>query len=156
MADGNQSMAETAKAQAGAVWSDTKQQASSALEEQKRSAAGGIGELAKALRKAAKEMDGDGGQGGAVSGLTQNAADALERVSGALRNRDLNSMVRDLEGFARSQPALFLGAAVASGFLAMRFLKSGQPEHKSMTSAEPAKRAAPGSTLNDSSDPRRI
>jgi len=89
-------------------------------------------------------------------------------------------MVRDLEGFARSQPALFLGAAVASGFLAMRFLKSGQPEQKSgqaegnearygtasrptipsampgMTSAEPAKRPAPGGSPNDSSDPRRI
>lgn len=155
MPDGDQSMAETAKAQAGAVWSDTKQQASTALEEQKRSAAGGIGELAKALRKAASEMD--GGQTAAVAGLTQNAADALERLSGALRTRDLNSMVRDLEGFARSQPAVFLGAAVATGFLAMRFLKSGQPESgAARTGTAQAQRSTPGTSFVDSSESRRI
>lgn len=155
MADGNQSVAETAKAQAGAVWSDTKRQASTALEEQKRSAAGGIGELAKALRKAGKEIE--GGQGGAVAGLTQNAADTLERLSGALRDRDLNSMVRDLEGFARSQPAVFLGAAVATGFLAMRFLKSGQPESGvARSGTAQAQRSIPGTSFDDSSESRRI
>jgi len=107
MPSGNQSMAETAKAQAEAVRSD---------------AAGGIGELAGALRKAASEMD--RGRNATVASLTQNAADSLERISGALRSKDLNAVVRDVEGFARSQPALFLGAAVAAGFLAMRFLKS--------------------------------
>jgi hypothetical protein len=107
MSDGDQSMAQSARAQAEAVRSG---------------AAGGIGELAGALRKAASEMD--RGRNATVASLTQNAADNLERLSKALRSKDVNALVRDTESFARSQPALFLGAAVAAGFLAMRFLKS--------------------------------
>jgi hypothetical protein len=33
-------------------------------------------------------------------------------------------MVREVESYARAHPAVFLGAAVAAGFLAVRFLKS--------------------------------
>ena len=35
-------------------------------------------------------------------------------------------MIREVEAFARSQPITFFGAAFAAGFLAVRFLKSGE------------------------------
>ena len=64
--------------------------------------------------------------------MAEHAADGLERLSGKLGSKDLNGLVRDVESFARSQPAVILGMAVAAGFLAARFLKSsrrysGQP-----------------------------
>lgn len=51
-------------------------------------------------------------------------ADGLERLSGTLRTKELDEMVRDVESFARGQPLAFFGAAMAAGFVAMRFLNS--------------------------------
>ena len=116
------------KDQAGQVWDDTKDTARSMLGEQQKAAAGGMGELAGALRKAAREMGGGSGERAPVSRLVESAADGLERFSGALRNQDLDGLVNDLNSFARRQPVAFFGVALAAGFLAVRFLKaSGEP-----------------------------
>ena len=48
----------------------------------------------------------------------------LESFSRSLDGKDLDGVVRDVETFARRNPAAFLGSAVAIGFLASRFLKS--------------------------------
>jgi hypothetical protein len=119
-----QNAKEAAKDQAGALWNDTKQTAQSVLGEQQRAAAGGLGDFAAALRKAARDMDGAGNS--TVGRLAQSAADGLEHFSGTLRSRDLNGLVHDVESFARRQPVAFLGTAVAVGFLAVRFLKSSK------------------------------
>ena len=102
-----------------------KDQASSILSE----TSSGIGDLAGALRKTAREMGGGGsGEHAPVSRLVESAADGLERFSGALRNKDLDGLVNDVNSFARRQPVAFFGVALAAGFLAVRFLKaSGEP-----------------------------
>jgi hypothetical protein len=84
-----------------------------------------LGDFASALRKVAHDM-GDGRQA-PMSRMVESAADGLERFSGSLREKDLNGLVRDVEGFARRQPVAFFGAALAAGFLAMRFLKASDP-----------------------------
>ena len=119
----NRDPKQAVKEQANAVWNDTKDTARSMLGEQQKAAAGGMGELAGALRKAAREM-GDGGREQPVSRLIESAADGLERFSGALRNKDLNGLAADVQGFARRQPVAFFGAALVAGFLAVRFLKA--------------------------------
>jgi hypothetical protein len=91
-----------------------------------REATSGVGEFAGALRNAAKQID--GGQNPTTARLATQAADALERMSSTLRSNDLDSMLRETERFARSQPALFIGAAALAGFLAVRFLKSSSPD----------------------------
>lgn len=119
---------QSVKDQAGQVWNDTKDTARSMLGEQQKAAAGGMSELAGALRKAAREMGGGSGERAPVSGLVESAADGLERFSGALRNQDLDGLVNGLNSFARRQPVAFFGAALTAGFLAVRFLKaSGEP-----------------------------
>jgi hypothetical protein len=105
-----------------ALWNDAKQTARSKLSEQQQAAAGSLGDFAGALRKSAEQLQ--GGQHGSAARFAQTAASSLEQLSGALKNRDLESMVRDAEGFARRQPAAFFGAALVAGFLAVRFLKS--------------------------------
>jgi hypothetical protein len=104
-----------------------KEGAKQVLGEQQSTIANGLGDLAQALRKAAGEM-GDkrqgNGQQAQISRFAQTAADGLERVSGSLRNKDMGSLVQEVESFARRQPVAFFGAAVAAGFLAVRFLKS--------------------------------
>jgi hypothetical protein len=126
MATGIQEGRQAVKEQAGAVFNDAKEIARGKLAEQQESAASSLGSFAQALRKSAQEMQGDGQQA-SVARIAQTAADGLERFSGSLRNKDLDSMLRDAESLARRQPVLFFGAAVAAGFLAVRFLKSSAP-----------------------------
>jgi hypothetical protein len=92
------------------------------LGEQQHPAANSLGQFAAALRKAARES-GDGHQG-QITRFAETAADGLDRFSASLRERDFDHLVGDLESFARRQPVVFFAAAVATGFLAMRFLKA--------------------------------
>lgn len=101
-----------------------KDAASATINQQKDSAASGMGGFAQALRKAASESD--HGADGGVARIAEAAADGLERISTSLRQKDLNGLMREAESFARSQPVAFFGAAVAAGFLAMRFAKSSR------------------------------
>jgi len=130
-----QNATQAAKEQAGAAWNNTKETARTVLGEQQRAAAGGLGDFASVLRKAAREMD--GGRQSSACRLAESAADGLEQFSGTLRNKDLNGLMHDVESFARRQPVAFFGAAIAAGFLAVRFLKS---------SNEPGQRTAETST----------
>jgi hypothetical protein len=119
--------AESVRAEAGEMWSGAKDRARSALDDQQKSAAAGIEDLAGALRTAAQELEAKHSTTAAHFG--QRAADSLQKFAGTLRERDAGSLIRDLESFARQQPAVFLGAAVTLGFLAMRFLKSSSEPH---------------------------
>lgn len=111
------------KDKAGALYDDAKDTARSRLNEQKDVAAGRIDNMAGALHDAARRRDqGDGHD--VFSELTDSAASGLDRLSGALRNKDVGSMLRDMESFARNQPVAFFGLALAAGFLAVRFLKA--------------------------------
>lgn len=122
---------QTTREQAGAVWQQAREVARSKFSEQQHEAAQGIGDLAGALRSAAREVEGR--QQPTVAKLAQCAADGLERLSVTLRNRDLDGLLREAEAFARRQPAAFVGAAVAAGFLAVRFLKSSHHDQPSTT-----------------------
>ena len=59
-----------------------------------------------------------------VAQYADMAAEQVERLSTHLRERDLNSLVREAEDIARRQPALVIGGAFVAGLLAARFLKS--------------------------------
>lgn len=58
----------------------------------------------------------------------RQAGDQVQRAADYLERTDMREMVRHTEGFARRQPALFLGGAMALGVLAARFLRSSQRE----------------------------
>jgi len=73
-------------------------------------------------RRRAEQFDEHGNR--AVADYIQRAADGLERFSDAVRHRDVSSLMGDAEDFARRQPAVFIGAGVAVGFMLARFLRS--------------------------------
>lgn len=124
-----QDMTQAAKEQAGAAWSDAKETARSKLNEGQRGAATSLGDFAHALRRAAGDMEGDR-QGAAR--MANWTADCLDRVSSTLRTKDVDSMLREVNRFARNQPVAFFGAALAAGFLATRFLKASNREDEGM------------------------
>ena len=61
-----------------------------------------------------------------VADLTDGLADQVERLSSYLRDRDFADFRRDAEDFARRQPAVAVGIALALGLIGARFLKSSQ------------------------------
>ena len=119
-------MANTTSEVLGSSAQSAKSAASTKFNEQKDSTASEMGNLAQALRKAAGGSNVN--RDTSVGRVADLAADGLERLSGSLRSKDLDSLMRDAESFARSQPIAFFGAAVAAGFLAMRFIKSSRPQ----------------------------
>ncbi len=94
----------------------------SVLEEQKHTAASQLDGVAEALRHAADQLSSDGQE--TIADLAGRAASGLGGFASKLREKDVDSLVDEVEHFARSKPAMFIGGAVAAGFLLSRFLKS--------------------------------
>jgi hypothetical protein len=100
-----------------------KEQGQSLLTERKKTTADEIGSVAKALHKTAQELH-QQEHPPMITSYAEWAGDALERFSNTLRERDLNTLLRQTQDFARRQPGVFVGGAVVAGFLLARFLKS--------------------------------
>ena len=115
---------QAAKEHGGALLQDAKDTARAKLGEHKHTAASGIGEVAAVLRTSAQELEGRDQP--TVARLARGAADGLQQFSANLEGRDLEALMHDAESLARRQPAVFFGAALAAGFLAVRFMKSSQ------------------------------
>ena len=113
---------EQAKQKTGAVMDQTRHRAFDMMDEQKTRAADGLGSVASALRQTGDNLSsGDQTQFG---DLAHRAADAVERFSGDLRDKDIDELLYQAEDFARREPEVFLGGAVLLGLLAARFFKA--------------------------------
>ncbi len=133
----------------------------SLLEQQTGRAADQLGGVANALHKAAEQLNEE--NGGVVADYAEQAAGRVERVADMLRDANVDDIVGEVEGFARRQPEVFIGAAFAVGFLAARFIKSSGERrmHRTSTSrqgnAHPAQsvRTARGSAYDTGRDMNR-
>lgn len=83
-----------------------------------------LGSIAQTLKSSSQQLR-DQEQPG-ISRYADQAAGKLEEMSHYLENASLNDVAERVENFARREPALFIGGAVALGFLGARFLKSSQ------------------------------
>ncbi|MBV9851319.1 MAG: hypothetical protein JO250_16740 [Armatimonadetes bacterium] len=110
------------KEMAGGLLDRAREQVKSQLGTQKDNAAAGLSDVAQALLLSSNHLQGQGQ--GAVAQLGDKAAEQITRLSGYLRERDVDDVVDEVQNFARQQPALFLGSAVLLGLVAARFLKS--------------------------------
>jgi hypothetical protein len=71
----------------------------------------------------------------------------LERFSQTLKDRDLGTLVGQVEDFARHQPGAFIGSAALLGFMAARFLKSSA-ERRAVPSLNTSPSSVPGPTTS--------
>jgi hypothetical protein len=117
-------VAEQAQEKAGQALDQAQQQARSALNQQKGRAAEGMESMVQALRDTGRQLRHQ--EHGTMAQYTEQAADKIENFSSSLREKDVDEIVRDVENFARREPALFLGGALALGFMVSRFLKSSE------------------------------
>ena len=97
------------------------QKAASYAEQKKADGAAGIGAVAEAVHRAARQME---GEIPTAAHYVHEAAAGLEHASAALRNNRIEDLARSMGDFARQRPVAFLGGAFLAGFALSRFLKS--------------------------------
>lgn len=97
------------------------QQAASYAEQKKAEGAAGIGAVAEAVHRAARQIE---GEIPTAAHYVHEAAAGLEHASAALRNNRIEDLARSMGDFARQRPVAFLGGAFLAGFVLSRFLKS--------------------------------
>lgn len=93
-------------------------------EDVRDNAAEEVDRTAHAAEAAAGEFDPSSLQAQAISKL----ADTLEDVAGQVRATDIDRLARSVSGFARENPAVFVGGAALLGFAATRLLKARPPQ----------------------------
>jgi hypothetical protein len=80
-----------------------------------------LDQVSRAIRQSGEQLRGDQPQ---IASLADTAAQQVDRAGQFLRQTDFQGVVRGAEDFARRQPAVFLGGALALGLVASRFLKA--------------------------------
>lgn len=121
-----------AKETAGQAYDAVTERAASTLDERKTTVSTGLTAVADSLRQAAGSLSGPQGDNQLASfagRYTGTASQKLNDVARYFENTDVRGMVRDVEGYARRNPAVFIGAAFGLGLLAARFLKSTPPNN---------------------------
>ena len=115
-------VADQAQHSAGQVTEQVKQQATSQLEAQKERAVDSLVTVAQALRQTGQHLHEQKQDG--VAGYVEQAAERVENLTNHMRARDVGQLLDDTEDLARARPGLFMGAALALGFVGARFLMS--------------------------------
>jgi len=77
---------------------------------------------------------------------TDTAAKKLDDVARYLEGADVKQMARDLQSYARRNPAVFFGSAFTLGILAARFLKSSPQNGQSLPHAQDVSHQLPSNT----------
>jgi hypothetical protein len=106
------------------VVSTVRERATAQLDAQKGRATEGLDAIAHAVRQTTQQLRNE--QQGTLADYIEKVADQLERVSGGIRDKNVNELMRDAQQLARRQPALFIGGSFAAGLLLARFLKSSR------------------------------
>jgi hypothetical protein len=124
LVEGAQQLTEELKGAAGDAANQAKKVAETKLDAGRDFAAEHLGSVAQALRKTGDEL---GKNDSALTSYVGQAASAVEDVSEYLQTKTLSQLMSDLEGFARREPAMFLGGSFVAGIMGGRFLKSATP-----------------------------
>jgi hypothetical protein len=134
------SAASELKSRASESYAAAKEEVTHRAEGAKSSIADEISGVADALRKASSEMRDNSTSRRTVGWV----ADSLNDASQAIRSRETSQLMNDISGFARRNPALFLGGAALVGFAISRFAKASA--HRTSTSGSQSWMSSDGDT----------
>ncbi len=135
-------VAHEAKDRAASLAGEAKNSALSAAEAQKDQLADQVDSLAHSIHRSGQQLEGEQDW---IARVVERGAAELGSVADTLRTNDLQGIARNLEGLARRQPALFLGASVIAGFALARIGKVAVTGASSDTPTSPPKSTSPSS-----------
>jgi hypothetical protein len=116
--------AQTLKQQGAEVVQAAQSRAEAMAQQGQRSGAEQAEGIARAVHRAAEELQGTSPQ---LAGLVQDAAGSLDRMARGLRESSPGDMLHAVSDFARRQPLAFFGATVLAGFALTRFARASAP-----------------------------
>jgi hypothetical protein len=137
------------KEQATRMAEEARQRGKGFLEEQKSTAADSLERFASILHETGERL---GDDQPTFSDFFHRGADSVDRFAGILRERDTESMLNQFQDFARRQPGLLLGGAVAAGFFLSRVLKSSSHRPESAYPGQRSNRSEEEREFFDTSD----
>jgi hypothetical protein len=105
---------------AGDVAERALDQVNTQFDSRKEKAVETIGTVASAIRETGAKLKGVG----PLADVAGQAADGVEKFADFFEGKQVGDVLRDVERFARREPAIFIGAAFAVGLVGGRFLKS--------------------------------
>ena len=130
----NQQDNQSIKATGNEILGQVKDTATGLLDEQKTNLTSGLTGIADSIKKVGDNLRESGDQntiGKMTAQYGNDLARRIEDFSSYIDNADFKAIARDVEKFARQQPALFIGGAFTLGLLAARFLKTSRPNQTS-------------------------
>ncbi len=98
------------------------EQAKTTVDSRMNEVAQELGSVADAVRQTSYEVGGDNSE--TVVRYGERIAEQIEGVSSYLDEHGVEEILTDIQGFARRQPAVFLGGAFMLGIVVGRFLRS--------------------------------
>ncbi|CAN5925709.1 hypothetical protein BH11MYX4_BH11MYX4_20460 [soil metagenome] len=96
------------------------------FESQSEKAVATMSNVASAIRETGAKLKGVG----PLADVAGQAADGVDKVAQFFEGKQVGDVFRDVERFARREPAIFIGAAFAVGLIGGRFLKSSTRSHE--------------------------
>lgn len=121
-------IAEQARQYAGDMASQLKESSRTMFDQRKETAVGQVDNVANVIRSTASQLHGQGQD--QVAQYVEMLADQLETLSTRLREKDLDTLIDDVQSVARRAPGTFFIGAVAAGFLLARFIKSSSERYQ--------------------------
>lgn len=106
---------------ASALASDAEQKATGLMHQQMLSGAQYVQSISQTAHTAARELE---AQAPEIARIVHDVADRAEHLADGLRNRSPDEVFDAAWTYARRNPRVFLGGAIAVGFLLARFAKS--------------------------------
>jgi ElaB/YqjD/DUF883 family membrane-anchored ribosome-binding protein len=118
-------LAQQGKEKVGQMADQIKSGVQSTLSDQKGRLADTLGAVSESLHDACHKLEGAGGKG--FGSYLHSSHEAVDRLSGYLRESDVSDIAEDVQVYAHRNPTLVVGTLFALGFLAGRFLRSSTP-----------------------------
>ncbi|CAN5628952.1 MAG: hypothetical protein H0V90_09170 [Blastocatellia bacterium] len=137
--DTGKSLMDQAKDTAGQAYEAASEKAVSKIDDQKLTFASGLTSVADSVRQVGQNLKGTDVNDGIAkytAEYSDTAAKKIEQVANYFERKDVKEMFRDVESFARSNPAIFIGGAFTLGIIAARFLKSSSPKYLTKTTGQ--------------------
>jgi hypothetical protein len=113
---------DAAKQTAGQAIDAAKQQVVTQLNAQKERATGVLDGFKQSVHEIGDTFQRNGQA--PIAGYVYSVADQVDKVSGYLRDSDIDTLARDAQDFARQNPAIVIGSAFVLGLALARFFKA--------------------------------